>query len=102
METAIGTVTHYYNHLAVAVIALIEDVRAGDIVHFLGHSTDFCQVARSLEVDHCQIPVGKAGTVIALKVIDVVHRGDKVFLAPEATPLEPHEIADRRIDAWER
>ncbi|RPJ42120.1 MAG: hypothetical protein EHM21_13230 [Chloroflexi bacterium] len=102
METYIGVVTHYYNHLGVAVLALSGELKAGDVVHLRGHSTDFYQEARSIEIHHHQVEMGRPGEDIALKVLGPVHEGDKVFLAPEATPTDPAEIDEQWLDEWAR
>jgi hypothetical protein len=102
METCVGVVTHYYNHLGVAVLSLTADLKVNDVVRLLGSSTDFCQEVRSLEVEHHKLEMGRAGQEVALKMVATVRKGDKIYLAPEATPTDPSEIIYQRIDAWER
>jgi len=54
-EERIGIVTHYYNHLSVAIMRLESGtLRVGDMIHIRGHTTDFTQGVESLEVDHAQ------------------------------------------------
>lgn len=55
----IGEVTHFYNRISVAVLALTDTVRLGDSVHFLGRSTDFRQKVASLQIEHQ--PIDEAG-----------------------------------------
>jgi hypothetical protein len=102
METSVGVVTHFYNHLGVAVLSLTGDLKVNDVVHFLGSTTDFCQEVHSLEIDHHKLEMGKAGQELAMKMVAAVRKGDKIYLAPEATPTEPSEIIYQYIDAWER
>src|SRR6516162_6105867 len=42
-EQRIGVVTHYYSHLSVATLRLEPGatLRVGDVIHILGHTTDF-------------------------------------------------------------
>lgn len=75
----IGVVTHYYSHLAVAVIRLSGTLRVGDTIHIRGHTTDFSQRVESLEVDHA--PVAEVGPKndFGLKVIEHVREHDVVY-----------------------
>ena len=75
----IGQVTHFYNHLSVAVLALTETIRVGDIVHILGHSTDFQQEVTSLQVEHQPVSEAGPGQEAALKVKQRAHPHDAVF-----------------------
>ncbi len=102
METYVGVVTHYYSHLGVAVVALAGPLQTHTIIHILGYTTDFCQEVHSLEIAHQQIEAGLPGQMIALKVVDTVRKGDRIMLAPEATPTEPRELLYQKIDPWER
>ncbi|MCQ3939133.1 MAG: hypothetical protein DPW18_19120 [Chloroflexi bacterium] len=75
----IGQVTHYFDHLNVAVLSLTESLRVGDTVHILGHSTDFRQEVTSLQVEHQPVNEVKPGDDVAMKVVQRVHVHDKVF-----------------------
>ena len=72
METAIGTVTHYYSHLNVAVVQLTDRLKVGETIHICGHTTDFTQVVASMEVDHHRVVVVEPGEDVALKVVEPV------------------------------
>jgi len=52
MEVEIGKVQHFYDHLEVAVVSLLGDLKLGDRIHIYGHSTDFCQRVTSMEIEH--------------------------------------------------
>ena len=77
----IGVVTHYFSHLAVAVVKLASGtlLRVGDAIRFLGHTTDFSQRVESLQVDHA--PVAEVGPKddFGLKVIGHVREHDVVY-----------------------
>ena len=75
----IGVITHFYNNICVAVFELKGDLKVGDEIHILGHSTDFHQVVKSLQIEHKQIEGAGRGEEVALKVDMRVHRGDKVY-----------------------
>lgn len=76
----IGVVTHYFSHLAVAVVQLeAATLRVGDTIHFRGHTTDFSQRVDSLQVAHA--PVMEVGPQddFGLQVIDHVREHDVVY-----------------------
>lgn len=75
----VGKVTHFFDHLSVAVLALEERLRVGDSLHFLGHSTDFKQEVTSLQIEHKSVEEAKPGEDVAIKVAQRVHPNDAVF-----------------------
>jgi putative protease len=75
----VGEVTHFYNHLSVAVLALSEMIHVGDTVHILGHSTDFRQKVTSLQIEHQPVSEAGPGQEVAMKVEHRVHVHDAVF-----------------------
>jgi translation elongation factor EF-1alpha len=77
--TQIATVTHFFDHVSVAVLSLTETIRVGDTVHFLGHSTDFKQQVTSLQIEHNEVNEAKPGDDVAMKVDQRVHPNDKVY-----------------------
>lgn len=88
MEVEIGRVTHYYNHLNVAVLNLTDSLKLGDKIHILGHSTDIIERVGSMEVEHHPVVWVKPGDNVAIKVIEPVHEHDKVYriVDPELAP----------------
>ena len=83
MEIRVGKVTHFYNHLSVAVLELAGELTLGDTIHFLGRVTDFDQQVGSLEIEHKKIQSAGPGEEVALKVIEIVRKGDVVFKVRE-------------------
>ena len=79
MESAIGTVLHYYSHLNVAVLQLTERMKVGETIHISGHTTDFTQVVASMEVDHHRVVVVEPGEDVALKVVEPVREHDTIY-----------------------
>ena len=79
----IGVVTHYYSHLAVAIIRLESGtLRVGDVIHIRGHTTDFIQKVESLEVNHAPLTEVGPNEEFGLKVVEHVREHDAVFKAP--------------------
>ena len=89
MEVAIGKVTHYYNHINVAVLKLDEQLKLGDLIHILGHTTDFEQRINSMEVEHHPVVWVKPGDDVAIRVNEPVREHDTVYRVVEGS-LEPH------------
>jgi len=79
MEIRVGKVTHYYNHISVAVLELTGNLEVGDAIHILGRITDFDQRIGSMEIEHQKVHSVGPGMEIALKVIEPVRAGDTVF-----------------------
>ncbi|MBI4034663.1 hypothetical protein HY380_02060 [Candidatus Saccharibacteria bacterium] len=82
-DKTIGKVTHYYDHLAVAVIRLGKGakLKTGDSVQIKGGETDFKQKVGSLQVEHKAVDAVKAGDDFGLKVDKPVREGYKVYSA---------------------
>ena len=80
-EQRIGVVTHYYSHLSVATLQLEPGatLRVGDVIHILGHTTDFSQRVESLEVDRKSVPEVGPNNDFGLKVVDHPREHDVVF-----------------------
>ncbi len=79
MESKIGYITHYYNRISVGVLDLTDDLELGDKVHILGHSTDFIQNVTSMEIEHKKVTSVGPGDEVALKVIEPVRKGDRIY-----------------------
>jgi translation elongation factor EF-1alpha len=89
MEVEIGRVTHFYSHICVAVLQLKENLKLGDKIHILGHTTDFEQRVNSIEIEHHPVVWVKPGDNVAIKVIGPVREHDIVYRVVEEVD-EPH------------
>lgn len=78
-DTLIGEITHFFNKINVAVLSLTDTIELGDVIHILGHTTDFQQTVRSMQVDHKPVKQGNAGDEVALRVDRRVRVGDEVY-----------------------
>ena len=79
----VGTVTHYYGHIGVAIIALTGKLSKGDKVKFEGGKTEFEQTVESMQIEHKEIDSAKKGDVIGMKVNEKVGEGADVYLVEE-------------------
>jgi len=77
----IGTVTHYYSNLGVAIVKFKQEVQAGTALRFKGVTTDFEEKADSLQQDHKEVEKAPKGKEIGVKVGEKVREGDEVYLA---------------------
>ena len=75
----VGTVTHYYSHISVAVIDITGKLKVGDKIRIKGHTSDFTQNVDSMQIEHDKIQEAKAGDAIGMKVKDHVREHDKVY-----------------------
>jgi putative protease len=75
----IGKITHYFGHIGVAVVELIESLKAGDNIRIVGGESDFNQVVDSMECDHEKITQAKKGQSVGMKMAEKVHEGYKVY-----------------------
>ena len=83
MEIRIGQITHYYNRIGVAVLELSADLKVGDMVHIMGHTTNFSQRVESMEIEHRQVQSVGPGVEAALKVVERVRQGDIIYKVTE-------------------
>lgn len=79
MEVEIGEVTHYFGKIGVAVLELGQELKVGDQIHIIGHSTDFNQKVASMQIEHEEVQAAGPGADVALKTKSRVRCGDAVY-----------------------
>jgi len=84
MDIRVGKVTHFFNHLSVAVLDLTGELKVGDRICIVGRFTDIEQRVSSMEIDHQKVTAVGSGTEVALKVYEPVRKGDVVYRAVES------------------
>jgi translation elongation factor EF-1alpha len=84
-EERIGRVTHYFGHLQVAVVAIEAGTLAvGDTIRVKGHTSDFTQTVKSMQIEHATVQTASVGQAVGLKVIEHARDQDEVFkVVPE-------------------
>ncbi len=76
----IGTITHYFDNISVAVINLTDSISVGDKIRIQGgEATDFEQEIDSMQVEHQNIEKANKGDDVGLKVKEKVRPGYKVY-----------------------
>tara|TARA_Y100000296_G_C5000486_1_gene169939 strand:+ start:165 stop:416 length:252 start_codon:yes stop_codon:yes gene_type:complete len=80
VEKEIGKVSSFFSHVNVAAIKLSGSLKVGDKVHIKGHTTDFEQVVKGIQIERKEVSKAKKGDHIGIKVSEKVRPTDKVFL----------------------
>lgn len=79
-EKRIGEVVKYFSKPSVAAVKIEEgEISVGDSIKYVGHTTDFTDVIKTMEVDNKSVEKAVAGDFIGVKVSDRVRPGDEVF-----------------------
>lgn len=58
-------------------------LKIGDTIHIKGHTTDFEEIVKSMQIEHANISEAKAGDSIGLKVSQHVRKKDSVYKVVE-------------------
>ncbi|MDH5816705.1 MAG: translation elongation factor-like protein [Candidatus Nezhaarchaeota archaeon] len=75
----VGTVTHYYTRIGVAIVNLVDTLSVGDRILIKGATTNFEQNVESMQIERKNVNTAYSGQTIGLKVIQRVREGDKVY-----------------------
>ncbi len=78
-EKVIGKVTHYYDRIGVAVVAVNETIRLGDTVLLKHGKRVFEQKVASLQVNHTPIHSAAKGQEVGMKVDEVAEEGTVIL-----------------------
>ncbi len=76
----IGTVTHFFTAIKVAIVKFKQPVKVGSNLGFRGATTDFDQKIVSMQFDHKPLTVAPKGKEIGMKVGKRVREGDELFI----------------------
>ena len=75
----VGTVTHYYAHIKVAIVKFNTKIKAGTELYFKGATTDFKEAAKSMQFDHEPVAAAMPKKQIGIKLKKRVREGDLVY-----------------------
>lgn len=79
-DVKIGTVSHYYDKIGVAIVEVEDKLSNGDKVKFVRQGEDlFEQTVESMEYEHKRVDSAKKGESIGLKVDQEVKEGTEVY-----------------------
>ncbi len=83
-EEKVGVVDHFFTKLGVAAVKITDgELKIGDIIHFVGATTDFKQKVESMEINRKSIEIAKSGDDVGIKVKDRVREKDIVYKVVE-------------------
>jgi putative protease len=83
-EEEVGEVVKYFSKPGVAVIKITAgELKIGDVVHFKGHTTDFQDEIKSMQIDNAPVEKAQTGQLIGIKVKDRARESDAVFKLTE-------------------
>lgn len=76
----IGTVSHYYNKIKVAVVELIDTLQVGDTIKFIRGGEDlFEQDVKSIQLEHKDVESAGQGNSVGIQVDKKTREGTEVF-----------------------
>ena len=79
-EQLIGKVTHYFGKAQVAAIEITGgELHVGDMIHVVGHTSDFTQKIESMQVDRAPVQTAKIGDQIGVQVSEPAREHDEVY-----------------------
>lgn len=78
-DAKVGTVTHYFDKIGVAVVDLTDGLKVGDSIKISGRGQEFTMKVDSMQEEHNQIQEAKKGQAVGLKVTQPVKEGDEVY-----------------------
>ncbi len=80
MAKKIGTVTHWYDKIGVAVVKLTGPLSKGDKIKVKKGDEEFEDTVSSLQIDHKDVDSAKKGADAAIKISHKAKEGAEVFL----------------------
>lgn len=79
-EKKVGVISHYFGKISVAGVEIKKGkLETGDTIRIKGHTTDFKQMIKSMQIDLQTVEVAKKGDSIGIKVSERVRVHDEVY-----------------------
>lgn len=75
----VGTITHYFDKIGVAVVELSDSLSVGETIRITGNGGDFTQKVESMQIEHEQIENAKKGDTVGMKVEQPVQPQNEVY-----------------------
>ena len=79
----IGCVEDYFAKVGVIALRLGHPLAVGDRIQVRGHTTDFSQQVKSIQIEHESIDRARRGAEVGIKVGKRCRKGDRVFKLPD-------------------
>ena len=79
-EDQVAVIVKYFSKPSVAALQITNGVvKVGDVLRYKGHTTDFTEEIKSMEIDNQPVNEAKAGDLVGIKVKERVRENDKAF-----------------------
>ncbi len=78
-EKFVGKVEDFFGKISVIALTLKESLAVGDAIHVLGHTTDYTEEVKSMQINHQPVKAAKKGDSVGIKVGDKARKGDNVY-----------------------
>jgi putative protease len=78
-EELIGEVSDFFSRPVVAGIDIKGNLKTGDKIHIVGHTTDITMTVDSMQINNVNVTEANYGDAVGIKVTDRVRKGDHVF-----------------------
>lgn len=79
-EVEVGVVEDFFAHVGVVALKVTADtLKVGDTLHFMGHTTDFSEQIKSMQIEHQSVEEAKKGDDVGIKVSKKVRIHDRVY-----------------------
>jgi translation elongation factor EF-1alpha len=94
-EQLIGTVTHYFPRIEVAAVKVtVDELRIGDTIRVLGHTSNFTQRVHSMEMDYAPVEAASVGDLVAIQVAERARVNDQVYRIRAHVPADTEVAAN--------
>lgn len=79
-EEQVGVIVKFFSKPSVAALEVTNgSFQVGDVLRYKGHTTDFEEEVKSMEIDNQKVDKVKAGDLVGIKVKERVRENDKVY-----------------------
>lgn len=79
-EEEVGVVVKFFAKPGVAALKITKgSIKRGDLLRYKGHTTDFTDEVKSMEIDNKTVEEAKVGDMIGIRVQDRVREKDIVY-----------------------
>lgn len=75
----VGKITHVFPKVQVAVVKVLADIKIGDKISIERGEKKVEQIINSMQVNHQNVDIAKAGTEIGLKIDEEIPEGSEVY-----------------------
>lgn len=83
-DEEIGVIVKFFAKPSVAALEVTKGgIQVGDLLHYVGHTTDFTEEVTSMQIDNNPVEGAKVGDLVGIKVKERVRENDKVYKVVE-------------------